>query len=499
VISFHRSTLALLAGLLVLGPARAADTFAELLKQVPPQANAVLFLDVKAAYESPLAVREKWGQQQDTQYLGGVSRFPRAANKLVAASQLSPGNLENAWEVSLLQVPKEVTASQIARAEAGSLDSLASMDVVLLPRNGYAAILEPGTVGVQRPANRQEMARWLRLVRSPSRAPVSPYLERAAALAGRQTPAVLAIDLTDVFDPDGVRRRLAANPLLREQKADLDRLTRLIAGMRGLTLLIRIEDALSGELRLDFAESPMALAGLAVPLIGRALDSMGAHIENLRNWKSEVRDNAIVLRGPLSRPEVRLLLSPLLHPATAVQTQPPAAGPPPAGAPAQYDPRLVASLRYFHSVKKLLDDLYNYKAKSFAALSTWHNKTAKAIDELPVLNVDEELLKYGRAVSVTLRQMATFTRGVGDRNAIVESQTQEVLATVPTATFYGPWGGGWTYGNLTNVNNYGAVYGMMATNKAAEGQVRSQTWTNINEATAQVRQKMSQKYNVEFH
>lgn len=498
MIPFSRSGLALLTGLVVLGAGRAADTFPDLLKQVPPQANAALFLDVNAVYESPLAVREKWSQQQDTYYLGGVSRFPRTASKLVAASLFSPGTLENDWEVGILRVPGQVTAAQIARAEAGAVDTVAGKEVVLLPRNAYATVLEPGTVGVQRPANRQEMARWLRVVSGKSRAPGSPYLEQAAALAGRDAQAVMAIDLADVFDRDGVRRRLAANPLLADRKADLDRLTRLLTGLRGVTLLIRVEDALSGELRLDFSESPTSLAELAKPLVLRAMDGMGARVEDLNAWQSEVRDNSIVLRGPLSRVGARMLLSPLLRPSTAVETQTPAAPPNP-----QYDPKLVASLRYFHSVKKTLDDLYNQRVTSFANLAYWHNKQAKAIDELPVLNVDEDLLKYGAAVSVTLRQMATLGRGVGETNKITEMNAQEVMATIPGAYNYSRWGyyGGYTASlpATATVNNYGQVYGLMATNTAAEGQIRSKTWENINAATASVRKKMSQKYNIEFN
>jgi hypothetical protein len=498
--TFSRWALPVLAGLAALGAARADDTFPDLLRRVPPQANAVLFLDADAVAGSRLAVREKWGQPQDSYYVGGVSPLARSVSRLVAASQFSPGSLENSWEVGLLQVPKQVTAAGIARAEAGALDTVAGTQVVLLPRNAYAAVLEPGTVGMQRPANRQELGRWLRLVAGKPSGPGSPYLAQAAALAGREAPVVMAIDLADVFDSAGVRRRLEANPILRSQKADLDGLTRLLAGLKGITLLIRVDDAIAGEARLDFAESPAVLAGLAKPLVQNALDSMGARLDELESWQSEVRGNAVVLHGPLSRAGARLLLSPLLHPATAVETQPPAA---PATAPApQYDPRMVASLRYFHSVKTILDDLYNRKVTSFANLAYWYNKQAKAIDELPVLNVDEELLKYGMSVSTTLRQLATLGRGVGETNKITEMNVTDTLVTIPNAYNYSRWGPNWGYSwslpATANYNNYGAVYGMMATNTAAEGQIRSKTWENINNATADARRKMTQKYNVEF-
>src|SRR5690349_10675571 len=101
----YRWAPALLASLVLVGACRADDAFPDLLKRVPSQANAVLFLDVTAVYASPLAQREKWGQPGDMHYVGGLYHFPRTASKLVAASQFSPGSLENEWEVGLMQVP----------------------------------------------------------------------------------------------------------------------------------------------------------------------------------------------------------------------------------------------------------------------------------------------------------------------------------------------------------------------------------------------------------
>jgi hypothetical protein len=504
--TFRRSLPALLAALVVLVPARAADSFTDLLKKVPPQANAVLFLDVQAIHACPLAAREKWGQQQDTHYIGGLHNIPRSTTRLVAASQFAPESLENNWEVILLEANQDVTADQIARRRGGSLDTVGGTPVVVLPQNVCVAVLDARTVAAQRPANRQEMGRFLRSVKGGSRAPVSPYLEQAAALAGREAPCVMALDLADVFDSEGVRRRLTASRLIADQKADLERVTRLITGMRGLTLLIRVDDAITGELRLDFAESPAALAELAKPLVQRVMDGVGAHLEGLNGWQSEVRGQAVVLRGPLSTVEARLLLSLFLSSATPVQPPPPPAQAPAAPPLPKYDPKVVASIRYFHAVAKVCEDLKNQKASSFTNLAYWHKKGAKMIDDLPVLNVDEELLKYGLAVSTTLRKMATLARGVGDTNKITEMNAQETLAAVPSGYgaygYGGGYGGYWGYGysvpTTAIVNNYTQVYGMMAANTATEGQLRSQTWTNIDEATRVMRVKMSQKYGVEF-
>jgi hypothetical protein len=492
-----RPALAVLVGLAVLGSSRAEDAFPALLKYVPQQANAALFVDVQALKSSRWAAREQRNETKDGNYVGGLNHFPPAVTKLVAASQFAPTSLENDWEVGVLALDKDVTAAQVAQVEAGSLDPVGDTQLVLLRRNAYALVIDPRTVGVRRPANRQETARWARSLRGRSRAAVSPYLSEAAALAGKEAPVVMAMDLADVFDPAGVRKRLAACKTLAGSKADLDRLVRLIGGLRGFTLLVRADDALSGELRLDFAEDPAALAKLAKPLVLEALDGMAAHVDDLEGWQSQVRGNAVVLNGPLSETEARMLLSPLLRPSTPVQTQPPAQ----ASAP-EYDPRLVASLRYFHAVAKMLDDLKNMKASSFNNLAYWYSKQSKAIDDLPILDVDDELLEYGKVISETLRGLSTLAKGVSSQNKIIEMNVQEGVATLPSSSYfyrYGP-GGGWGYNvpDQAIVNNYGQVYGLIAANTAAEGQLRSKTWENVDAATRDMRQKMTKKYKMEF-
>src|SRR5262249_37420751 len=152
------------------------------------------------------ATREQGDKTNDADYVGGLNRFPPAVTKLVAAREFGPTSLENDWEVGGLQLGKEVTAAQVARVDAGSLDTVADTQVVLLRRDAYALVIDPRAVGVRRPANRQETARWVRFIRGSSRAAASPYLQDAAALAGKEAPVVMAIDLADVFDPAGVRK-----------------------------------------------------------------------------------------------------------------------------------------------------------------------------------------------------------------------------------------------------------------------------------------------------
>jgi hypothetical protein len=57
-----RFVLAVSACLIVLAPVAAVGPYDDLLPYVPPHCNTLVLLNVKAAYDSPLAKSEKWSE-----------------------------------------------------------------------------------------------------------------------------------------------------------------------------------------------------------------------------------------------------------------------------------------------------------------------------------------------------------------------------------------------------------------------------------------------------
>jgi hypothetical protein len=152
-----------------------------------------------------------------------------------------------------------------------------------------------------------------------------------------------------------------------------------------------------------------------------------------------------------------------------------------------------------------LRDVRREKATTFQQVSFWVNQYAQRIDELPMLNVDEELLKFGASVSSTLRAMANNSQTTSMRNYGLSAQKQNVLVDTGGAYNYGYWYGyrgsaGYNYyvPNMNYVNNHRQIHNMMAAGTANEVATRTQTWANIDQATTDMRRKMVQKYNVEF-
>jgi hypothetical protein len=302
---FFAASFLVLAG----SPRTAAQSFADLLKRAPADANAIILVDVASILKSPLAVKERWAEKHRTDYTAGAIGIPPAVDKLVVTAQVNPGNLENVWEIALAVMNRDVAPADIARGEAGTPDKVAGQPVVLSPRGSYYVTLGPRMLAAQRPANRQQLARWLQQTARTTQSGLSPYLQAAAASVGRPAPIVMAFDTTDVLDPEGVRTRLKRSRSLANQKVDPEQLTQLFTGMRGVQFALRVDQAIRGELRLDFATPPAALAPVAKPLILDALEAIGAANDEVAQWTSRLLGTTIVLEGGLSPAGARRLLS----------------------------------------------------------------------------------------------------------------------------------------------------------------------------------------------
>jgi hypothetical protein len=470
-----------LAALLAARPCPAAESFADLARHVPDSANALLAIDVDALQKAPGRVGDALG-------------LPAGVERLVVAAQINPTTLEHVWKVGVAATRGAVTQDRLAKAEGGAADTVALHEVVLSPRNAYYAVLAPQVAGVMHPANRQALARWLK---AGSNGPgPSQYLAAAAAAAGSGAPVVLAFDTADVFDARGLQAKLAKMKALAGRAGDVPRAAQALAGLKGIRLTVRPGAKLEGELRLD-GDGAAALVPVAKALVLEALESMSTSVEDLDDWTARADGGAVVLSGPLTERGLRQLLCPLLSPIVT-----PAAHATMESAPAPADSKgqaAAASLKYYRSVKKLLDDLRQQKSKTYNASAQAYQKYAQQIDELPILGVDPELLKWGGEVAVTLRGLAGLAKATLSQKNVA---AMNYARTMYQGSYNSSDGWGYQYtipaGTAVDTGAVGQINNLMATAGANEVAVRNQTWNNIDTATAQVRRKMTEKYQVEF-
>ena len=115
------------------------------------------------------------------------------------------------------------------------------------------------------------------------------------------------------------------------------------------------------------------------------------------------------------------------------------------------------------------------------------NKAAAEIDRLPVLNVDEELLAYGAGVSSSLRGMRNISKNAQLDYVYRKAQMQ---GNQGYGYGYGGFYGGGSVAGATTAT-YRQETALLQSNELA-------VFTMLQEKTAEIRKKMTLKYQVEF-
>ncbi len=480
--------------------------FEDLLKGIPGRANVVFLVNVKALQRSSMGRSRNWAEQRRRDYLGGLVHLPPTVSRIVVGGQFDPSSLHATWRVGLIDLTEPMTPDQVLRRESGTEDKIGGLPVVVSPRGRVFLFLSSTLVAEFDTTNRQDIARWLANYNRSTRPTLSRYLEEAAESMRPGSQITLAIDLGEVFDLAGVRKKLSESKALEGKRVDVDQLAKTVASIRGIKLTLEVDKDIDGEIRLDFTESAEPLRIVGKELLLNAMNSMGAGLDDLDSWKGSVDDKSYLFRGKLTERGARMLLSPGTGRTSRTSYADVASvseAPPP-------DPKAIPSQQYFRSATALVDELNKEKKpRNVSQRGYWYQQYATKIDSLPILNVDQELLDFGAALSATLRGMANVGQIAKDQNALIQANQIDHLAiNVPTTyaggrygyTPSGAAGYGWSYTvpNWNEVSNYRQVGNLCQRNAATEKAFREATWKNIAEATQAVRRKMVQKYKVEF-
>jgi hypothetical protein len=418
----------------------------------------------------------------------------------------------------------------------GQVDSLDGLPAVRLPVDAYLVMLTSKMAGVMAPADRQYAARWVRGVKSRTKVALSPYLQEMAAYPEEAgTDVLIALDLADVVSQSRVREKLSQMGTLKGKNVDLDQLSQLLAGLRGVSLAIQLKERAVGGFRVDFSQDASALADFAKPLILEVLAARGATIDELEQWKAEVTGNTVYLYGDMTVSGLRRVLSLIEPPLPPLQKRPatpppptipaptpPAPSPPKPVAPAPVAPAPApaapdkghgdtytvaeASLKHFNAVKSLLDDVRNPRSgtiKTTGQYAIWLDRYARKIDELPIMNVDSDLLDFSAQVAAALRSLGGNFRGVG-----ITAGTRSADSTVVGVGPYhsgSHWGGNrWGYGG-GSWGGYSAYRAGLSERSiarkrgtAAAAATKSNLTQEISKATQQMRRLLTERYQIEF-
>jgi hypothetical protein len=433
-----------------------------------------------------LGRKESWAARPEA--CGG---FNPLIERLVLSSQWKPDVNGPVPEYGVAWLRGPASMENLAQREKGALDTIADFPAVLSARNAYFIQFAPQLVGMIRPAERQEASRWARFCRTNQKIVVDPYLRETAASADAKTPVLMALDLTDAVCPDACKAKLSTSPAVAESKANHEALAKVLTGIRGVRFAIKIDDAIRGEMKVDFTGDVAVLAPVARSLWLEVLAARGVFLEDFLKWKVTPGDKSITFSGDLSQADFRQLM-------TLVQPPQPSLDNPDSGTAAQLSNEINAAnaQRYFRTVTMLLDDLKkpNSKVKNYQDSAQFFENYAKKIQQLPTFGVDPDLVAFGAQSAARLHTIAQSLSGEIMHLSTLEQAKMGLVVVSGGGGLFGRNNGGGA-GISSNVGDVNIRQAELM-NKGRDA--REEVWRMIDSDTAMIAEKMSKKYTAGF-
>lgn len=497
----------------VCSASAALAQFDDLVDKVPSSANSIFLLNVDKVLASPAAAKNNWKEKVQEAYASGVTILPPHASQAVLSASFDLESTHTLWESAVMRLKTEPALDSVARMSGGSVEELDGMQAVALPGDAYLVQFGSKIVGAMAPANRQAVARWLRENKGRKGSGLSPYLTEAFGFANELgTPIVLALDLEHAVSVDHIRLVLASEPNFgKETGVTVDKAATFLTSIRGVTLGITLADKPFGKIKVDFQDEVPFSADVAKTLLLKALARRGATIDEIEGWTPKVNGKQFTVEGYLEKSGLRRIFSLFDRPPSL----PSKGEAPPVQQLSQEELVKAATQTYFKNMEEMLDDLRD-KPKTASHYTVgqkavWYKTYARKIERLPVLNVDPDLIQFSSQVSSSLYSAAdAITSGAAG------SRVRQVNAA-PTYNYYTNTS---VYGYSYRSNDYGAgyvpygAYSVTAVedvraefnNRArirTEERVASMNQArgivdDMEKAVADMRKRLTQKYQVEF-
>ncbi|MCA9144943.1 MAG: hypothetical protein H6821_15660 [Planctomycetaceae bacterium] len=509
-----------------------AEEFADMIKRVPESANALVMINATAIFDSAIAKQQGWAANREKRFGAGLTSLPPKASKLLLASNIDVDSMHPTWEVAIAEMETRALMSTLAERFQGSAGTVSNVPSVRLPDDSFVLQFSDGTLGTISPGNRQQVTRWVNEV-NPS---PSPYLQEGVRYADSSAQIIMLLDLKDAFAAHELD--LEKLESVQKSKVDKDQLNQLVASVQGVMLGITFRDKTYARLKIDFGQDAALISDMAKPLILDIVGSYGVMIDELPEWTAEVKGKQVFLSGLLTDHGLSRLATLTRLPTTAlhVEASQPSDQTATTVAPDQAaKPSVLESTQaYYQSVTHLLENLRAKKSdwKTMGQLAQWFENYGRHVDQLPTLGVDKEMLEYGAYISSQLHSAS-----MGLKGTTIQKRVDEVAATNQTRIYggalgnisqenwqqssYGYYGGSAggnygrrmetnaAYGIARNLGAAGAMHSELRQQQQAQTAVRTQAKAsaatgvqqivqNIQTATTQVRQSMTDKYQVQF-
>ncbi len=461
--------------------------FGELLQRVPESTNALMLVDVDALLNSKIGVREQWRTKPDAAAAWGI-HFPVHANRIVKAASFDMQNGSERWDLGLILASGPApNLARLAAREHGELDKIQGMQVVRSPRNLFLFEITPNLLGYASPGDRQLFEHWVRTTIVKPRSVVPKFADRAIYRAERTAQIAVALNLENAISPTAAENAIKGLDIIKRLKYDPATIARPISSAKSAILSIEVQEEVRGEIRIEFDQDIEIFRQGAKDIVLAALDNYGADLADFKRWEAGTEGTTIVMTGPLSKESFRRILS-LVAPPQTESSYSSYSSRDVAAAPANPPPRspeqdvVECSQRYFHAIVDLLDGLKGEKSTSYNGMRMWYDRYARRMDELPILNVDKELVDFGGDTARILREMASGINYTSQNRIYRLSNSSN---------------GGYYYASFDSGKSYD--YGVIKKQENAILSVQMDgKWQAMGNAIGDMRRKLTERYQVEF-
>lgn len=278
-----------------------------------------------------------------------------------------------------------------------------------------------------------------------------------------------------------------------------------IVSIKEKASMAKIADTRGGKLENFGEESGVWLPDNSYLVsLGLKLGDLGAAIEDLNAWTARVEGKTVFLSGTFSVDALRKVLSIVEPPPLPVQQPSPGQR---TKSPSERDPMAYPTYDHYKATQVLITDLRKTNTlTSSGSCALWYERYAKKIDQLPIVNVDPDLLDFTAELAVSLRGLAGTYRQAGTRLSQYSSN--------PTTQWVGGYTGGFgAYGGYGYGSGYYRTPGVYVAAKKTgpsprswarrqgrsnASQVRTEKFQVLDEGMAKMRRSLTEKYGLEF-
>lgn len=456
-----------------------------LVQRIPGSTNALALWNAERVFASPMAQKADWNEKFQKAYASGLASVPPGSKYVLVASEIDVQKWQSVWTLAEFELSADVDLARVARQYEGMLDEVAGLAAVALSQDAYVVRIGQREVAAYAPGNRQAVSRWLRETQAGSHA-ISPYLQHAIARA-KSSDIVEAFDFADAIPQKVIEGRIQSSQTLAgKTKAEVAAVTGVAVGIQGVTLEVIVRDTAVSRLVVDFQSDAGPLATLAKPLLIEVLGDAGMKIDDMDSWKARIEGPKVILQGDLSPSGLQQVLQLIDQPISSfiadAQSTEEAAG--------NERNQAYASQRYFQGITRILTEIKtsaNKKDNELSRYARWFDKWSDEIEKQPILNVDPDLLNFGRAVSRTLRDCSDSIRGIGQRSAIRSTEQGYGYNT------YSTW---YSYVSPADVVAQG---GAIRQQEKIRGAVSArELFRSIEDETSKMRQVLTERYKIPF-